>query len=79
MVSMPISSKTLCTPGRAKWTVFLAYVCSFLICIPVFRTFSIMETDAMWNGEEVEYYVYYSELAILNDQRLVRANFWIYR
>ncbi|OXA62113.1 sex peptide receptor [Folsomia candida] len=76
MVAMPMQNKTLCTMERAKLAIIIAYVCSLLVCIPVYLTFEVKWVNGTEGG--VKYYVHYSELAKAHDQLLVNANFWVY-
>lgn len=90
-VAHPLRSRDWCTLDRALLAILLAYVCSPLVCIPLYLTFTIQEKSwrppgsAVINGtssnSSSEYTLYLlgtSELAKANDSLLENINFWTY-
>ena len=89
-VAHPLRSRDWCTLDRALLAILLAYVCSPLVCIPLYLTYTIQEK--VWKdplavnassllGQPAEHTIYFlgtSELAKANSSLLENINFWTY-
>ena len=85
-VAHPLRSRNWCTLDRALMAILLAYICSPIVCIPIYLVYTIQEK--VWqqplNGNGTEpikrmlYVLGPSELAEANDGLLKNINFWTY-
>lgn len=78
-VAHPLRSRDWCTLDRALLAILLAYVCSPLVCIPLYLTFTIQEQ--IWTNKMEKHSIYVlgtSELARANQSLLENINFWTY-
>lgn len=82
-VAHPLRSRDWCTLDRALLAILLAYVCSPVVCIPLYLTFTIQEQA--WRGgqtldgeQHTLYFLGTSELAKANHSLLENINFWTY-
>lgn len=92
-VAHPLRSRDWCTLDRALLAILLAYICSPLVCIPLYLTYTIQEqsyrspASLTANGTGISpdvpmnhtlYVLGTSELARANESLLENINFWTY-
>ena len=74
-IAYPLRSLDWCTPKCTLIVILLAYVCSPIICIPIFLVYTIQEKP--WQ-QHVLYVLGLSQLAQADDGLLKNLNFWMY-
>lgn len=78
-VAHPLRSRDWCTLDRALLAILLAYVCSPLVCIPLYLTFTIQEQTVTEKAlKHTVYLLGTSDLARANHSLLENINFWTY-